>query len=132
MSFFQEYLDDLVMEKIAGVGEVHHSKTGLSYNKADLAPSYIPGGKGGDLVLQSEAITRAQNAKQRMREIQRAAKRGEKIHPSYLDKAMALPGQAHKYLQGKGKYVPHAVYGGTAAAALGGGAYLYNRNKNKR
>lgn len=127
MSFFQEYLDDLVMEKIAGVGERHNIATGhYSGGGAEAAPIY------GEMELQRDSITRAQNAKSRMRDIKRAAKKGEKIHPGILDRITAAPGQAHKYLQGKGKYVPHAVYGGAGLAAAGGAAYLYNRNKNKK
>jgi hypothetical protein len=131
MSFFQEYLDDLVMEKIAAAGERHDSRTGYS-SGGGLTSNMQPAPVYGEMELQRDAITRAQNAKARMREIKRAAKKGEKIHPGILDRIKAAPGEAHKYLKSKGKYVPHAVYGGAGLAALGGGAYLYNRNKDRR
>ncbi len=171
MSFFQEYLDDLVMEKVADyITEMEDFGTRANadrkvqaklqsllgskkfqeaddkvkmqmYREAKASglgaytkhqANYLAGRKGGEHSKDTAAyLNKLENV--RGREAYNA------LHPElgaadgggasgYLARAKAGLASAGKHIAAhKGAYGA-----GAGVAALGGGAYLYNRNKKKR
>ena len=159
MSFFQEYLDDLVMEKIANA-DIDASAKKLEERLAK-SPQYsqaehemyaaAKGQKGGryyvpgpnsnskEIGLQSDILSRMQRDEMKRRDMLEKAK---KYKPSVLEQAQSKVRNAgrylkdkgmaaHKYLASHGKYVPHAVYG-TAGLASAAGAYHLATRKKRR
>lgn len=178
MSFFQEYLDDLVMEKVAYLSDldltgqtrtfdqkVRNALSNLVKSKefkdAD-APTrqkmYAATKKtalGGYTEMERgykglrgmgppdndtiEAIKKYEKMHNRANAIGDSARSARETaaynarhEGGMFGKAKHLAGGIHSKLQGYGKYAPHAAYGTAAAGAVGGAAYLYNRNKKKR
>jgi hypothetical protein len=161
MSFFQEYLDDLVMEKIANA-DIDETVKRLE-DRLAKSPTYsqaehemysaAKGQKGGrwadyankpvskstEIGLQSDIISRMQREEANRRNMLEKAK---KYKPSTLEQAQSKLRNAgrylkdkgmaaHKYLASHGKYVPHAVYG-TAGLASAAGAYHLATRKKRR
>jgi len=135
MSFFQEYLDDLVMEKIAYADEAYAAAKGQTTGSASAGhfagTKYDPKGAAAtttDMELRSEILSRLQRDEAKRKAMLEKAK---KYNPSMLEKAKGKVMGAHRYLAGKGKYVPHAVYG-TAGLASAAGAYHLATRKKRR
>jgi hypothetical protein len=170
MSFFQEYLDDLVMEKVASVHNFYstdearketqrisglmekaksrkHKFDGEMLPWNELTPEQkmevknkIKSGYLGDATAGYGNIVHGTDAS--ASQINKFKNQYAKHTGSYADLSDISGGGggggvmdkvrgAHKYLAGKGKYVPHAVYGTAGLASAAGAYHLATRKKNR-